>query len=359
MIKEEYSPFKIVHHQEKLDKLKNGIQTVPIQIQLVPTNICNNNCSFCAYRMEAAISNQLFHECNFLSKEKIFEIIDDSVKMGIKSIHFTGGGEPLMHPDIYDIFKYTIDNGLNIGLSTNGVLLDKNNVLELLIKHASWIRISVDANEEKTYLSMRKTSKKSFIRVIKNIKRLIELKNSYKSNCVVGVGHVMNKENWKEVYDAAKQFKNLKVDNFRISGVLSCEGIDYFKSFINEGKELAIKCESLNDNNFKVFNLFNDRLIDNFIGAQDYEICHVKNLIVYIGADYNVYICCTLAYNKLGIIGSIKNQSFKSFWESDKKIELFKKHKAYKTCKFPCFYRGKNEFIDYLIKKDPKHVNFI
>ena len=66
MFKEEYSPYKIIHHLDKLIQLKNREQPVPIQIQLVPTNICNQNCIFCAYRMKDSLSNQEFNKKDIL-----------------------------------------------------------------------------------------------------------------------------------------------------------------------------------------------------------------------------------------------------------------------------------------------------
>ena len=80
---------------------------------------------------------------------------------------------------------------------------------------------------------------------------------------------------------------------------------------------------------------------------------------VYIAADSNVYTCCTLAYNKKGLIGSIKDQTFKQLWESEERKTLYNNHKANIICNIPCMYKGKNEFIEYVVKKDPKHINFI
>ena len=44
--------------------------------------------------------------------------------------------------------------------------------------------------------------------------------------------------------------------------------------------------------------MFDDRVKDMFGEVQDYKFCRIKELLAYVGADYNVYTCCTLAYNK-------------------------------------------------------------
>ena len=40
-------------------------------------------------------------------------------------MEFTGGGEPLTHPDAKEIIEYACDCGFSVGLVTNGLLLDK------------------------------------------------------------------------------------------------------------------------------------------------------------------------------------------------------------------------------------------
>ena len=153
--------------------------------------------------------------------------------------------------------------------------------------------------------------------------------------------------------------KDIGIDNFRIGGIFTPMGYSYYNEFKDEAMEIAEETEKLSDNNFNVFNLFNDRLIDTYIQMQDYIFCPMKELCSYIGADYNVYTCCTYSYNDKGYIGSIKNKSFKELWNSAEKEKMFSNHSPKIMCKNPCLYRSKNEFINYCIKKDPKHINFI
>jgi len=334
--------------------LKEGKQTIPLQVQIVPTNRCNHRCSFCLYRTNDALCNEEFETQDQLTFEKIIETLDSCKEIGVKAIQLTGGGSPLVHPQATDILKAIIDRGLDLALVTNGMALTEEQC-ELLGNHASWTRISVDCATSKTFEYLRQVPEKNFHKVINNIKTLIK----YKKDCIIGVGFVVQKDNYKEVYDAAKLFKDIGVDNFRISAAFTPEGYSYFKDFQDEAKELSLKAQSLSDDNFTVFNLFNDRVKDTFEGKQDYDFCPIKELVVYIGADYNVYTCCTLAYNKKGLIGSIKDQSFKDLWFSQEKIDMYENHNPKVVCQHPCMFKGKNEFINYCIKKDAKHVNYI
>jgi MoaA/NifB/PqqE/SkfB family radical SAM enzyme len=351
MHKDEYSPYKIVHHIDKLNELRNNSQCIPLQIQIIPSNKCNQKCSFCSYRMKGYPSNEQFKEKDILSYKKIIEILDDCSEMGVKGIQYTGGGEPLVHPRIKDIFKYTLQNNLQIALVTNGQNLD-DETCKILID-ASWVRISLDSSNPTMYKRIRKVNQ--FNKVIKNIKNLVK----YRKECIIGVGYVVCKENWRGILKAAQLAKDLGVQNFRISASFTPQGFSYFDGFLDEAKELSYQAQELSDENFTVFNLFNDRIQDTFESVQDYDKCPIKELLTYIGADYNVYTCCTLAFNKRGFIGSLKEQSFKELWNSEQKIKMFNNHNPSIHCQHTCMFKNKNQFINYCSKTNPKHVDFI
>jgi len=352
--KDEYSSYKIAHHSNKIKKLKIGEEPGLLQVHLVPSNICNERCKFCAYRMKDYPSNQLFNEKNVLSYPKIVETIDSLSELDVRAIQYTGGGEPLVHPYIKDVFEHSVKKNMEIALVSNGLALN-DELCELLGDKSSWVRISVDCSNRDTYSSLRGVNTSCFDRVIDNIKSLVR----HNKNSIIGVGFVVEKENYEQIYDAAKLFKDLGVNNFRISAAFTPEKYDYFKDFIDEAKDLSARAASLSDDNYTVFNLFNDRIKDNFEGSQKYDICRIKDLQVYIAADYNVYTCCTLAYNKKGLIGSIKDQSFEQLWNSDERKEFYRNHRANVVCDIPCMYQGKNEFINYIAKPNPRHINFI
>lgn len=353
MVNDEYSPYKIVHHQDKLNQIKKGLQPNPLQVQIVPTNFCCQRCSFCAYRLKDYLSNEKFNEKEMLHYEKIIETLECLKEMNINAVQYTGGGEPLCHPRIYDIFKHTIDNNIELALVSNGMLLSEK--LCELLSDSSWVRISMDSCTPEMYSFLRNVSRDKFNVTVNNIRTLIK----YRKNAKIGIGFVVEKENYKQIYEAAKFFKDLGVDNFRISAAFTPFGYEYFSNFKDEAKELAIKASELTSHEFTVFNLFNDRVRDNFEGVQDYDKCYIKDLLAYIGADYNVYTCCTLAYNQKGLIGSIKDQSFNELWNSIEKQSFFNKHNPRLICRNPCMYKNKNEFIKYCVKKNPKHINFI
>ena len=158
---EAYSPFKVVHHMDRLMQLKNGEQPVPSQVQLVISDVCNHDCSFCAYRMSGYTSNENFGILDKVSQkvesnpnrkisyDKCVEILEDCKELGVRAIQFTGGGEPTTHLDHPKIFQKVIDLGMDLALITNGAIL-KPDVVDTLV-HAKWVRFSIDAGTPEMY----------------------------------------------------------------------------------------------------------------------------------------------------------------------------------------------------------------
>ena len=363
----EYSENKIFHHPDSINALKQGKQPVPVHLQLIISDLCNQDCSFCAFRMSNYINNELFHLTDektgkvnnnpnrMISKEKCFEIIDDCKSMGVKAIEISGGGEPLVHPDHLEIFNRVLDNDLDLSLISNATKISPK-LMPALLK-SKWLRFSFDAARPETYSLIRKVSSKHYDKAWRNVKMLVDEKRQTLSNVTIGVGFVVTKENYFELFDFVKMAKDAGVDNVRISAFFQSEGENYFSEFYKYASEEAIRAEQLQTDSFTVFNNFGKRIEDLRQASPDYSLCGYQHFTCYVGADLNLYRCCVTSYTTNGLIGSLKTQSFKTLWESNEKLQKYKSFDA-RSCKW-CMFNKKNKAILYAINPNPKHVNFV
>ena len=77
-----------------------------------------------------------------------------------------------------------------------------------------------------------------------------------------------------------------------------------------------------------------------------------------IGADLNIYPCQDKDYNlEERLLGSIKNQSFKDYWFSDKS-KFFKINPSL-ACTHHCVANCKNELILEYLNADKRHLGFV
>ena len=83
-----------------------AMRSAPAQVQLILSDLCNHDCSFCAYRLSGYTSNMNFADVDgnknprrMIPTEKALEIVKDCSTLGVQGLQFTGGGEPTVHPD--------------------------------------------------------------------------------------------------------------------------------------------------------------------------------------------------------------------------------------------------------------------
>lgn len=360
-----YGATKLIHHADKFKILSNGGHIAPSQIHFIISDLCNQNCGFCAYRMDGYTSNQLFHVLREdgsknnnpnrqIPTEKIIEILDDAARLGVKAIQFTGGGEPTVHPYHALVMKHAVQRGLEIALVSNGVNW-KDETFHAL-ENATWVRVSIDAGTEETYCSIRQVSKQHFVKMQDNVRRLVALKKKLNSPMVIGVGFVVTKENYAEILQGVNLAKELGADNIRLSAIFTGNDFDYFKDFHQAAADLCKMAERASDSKFTVYNNFGSRIADLQQHAPDYSYCGYQRITTYIGGDLNVYRCCVTSYNQQGLLGSIKETRFFDFWNSPEVIAEFENFDA-RSCD-RCMFNNQNRFINYAMEKNPLHVNF-
>jgi MoaA/NifB/PqqE/SkfB family radical SAM enzyme len=86
-----------------------------------------------------------------LSLEEWGTVFKDISDFGVKTVVFSGG-EPLMRQDLADLLRSAYQNGLRIGLMTNGTMInrssgDRRRMIKAIAECVGWVAISVDGTE--------------------------------------------------------------------------------------------------------------------------------------------------------------------------------------------------------------------
>jgi len=149
----------------------------------MPTEICNLRCIFCSVAQRGE-EGKLYPD---LTMNQIKYVVEFLKEKGLKAIILSGGGEPVIYPEINKLIEYLYQNGLEIGLITNGVLL-KDKIKKDNIDKLTWIRVSINTldylekidlpelNPKKTILGMsyiwNPLSERKFEKVKQGIKNI-------------------------------------------------------------------------------------------------------------------------------------------------------------------------------------------
>lgn len=367
-MRDAYNPLKILHHQDRINQLRDGQQIVPTQVQLVLSDFCNQNCSFCAYRMENYLQSPGFtsgaklattgtnNPVRMIPFDKVMEILNDCAAMGVQAVQITGGGEPTTHPKFKETVAACHALGLDVGLVTNGVLLRKE--YRNLLVQSQWIRVSLDSGTPETYRLLRRCPADHWGKMWDNVQGLVEWRKRAGSAMVIGLSYVVTRENQFELRMAAQLAMDAGVDYIRFAAMFSSERADYYKGWHEPIKEVCADLKrTMQSDTFRVFDSFGGRWQDLQDKAPEHPFCGYQQFSAYIGGDQKVYRCCVNAYSDKGLVGSLKDQSFRELWGSRDKHENFKNFDA-RTC-IHCYVNDKNRILRYAVTENPEHVNFV
>jgi radical SAM protein with 4Fe4S-binding SPASM domain len=172
-------------HGQFRDTLRKGVQLVsrrknkyglkfPYMITLEVTNDCTLNCIMCP-------RSQRTDGPGYMSLELFQKVVSEcAAHKSMIELVFTGMGEPLLHPQILDMFKIAKNAGIpTVRVVTTALLLTKDKVDTILDSPGlDQISISLDALTPETYRKVKGRS--CFNQVIENIEYFLGQRNRRK-----------------------------------------------------------------------------------------------------------------------------------------------------------------------------------
>lgn len=348
--KDVYSAYKIVHHEDKIKQLRKGEMITPLFAQVDLTNSCNLNCNFCSYKIGNYSPDHMkdFNKRDRLDKNLVFKILEDMKQSGVKAVEWTGGGEPSLHPDYKDFFKFAKELNYEQALVTNSTLLDDEGID--IIRDFSWVRFSVDASAEKTYKKIK--GQYGLNKTLGNLEKLIASKNPEN---IAGFSFIVCRDNYKEIYGATRLAKDIGCDNIRFSLAYTPEGRKMFGGIWEDVVKEIEKAKQKETKDFKVFT-FSNR-INEISQKTKSDACYFHEFVAAIGANGGIYPCCLLKYDSRFNFGNLNEKSFEEIWFGEERKKFTEKIR--KGCNYSCWMTEKNNFISYLLKDNPQHINFI
>lgn len=350
-----YSHLKFLRFTEQLSALRQGTVAAPVHIRIKPTNRCNHNCWYCAYRFDDLKLGEDMNEADAIPEDKMMEIIDDVVAMGVKAVTFSGGGEPLLYRPLPDVIERLAAGGVKVATLTNGANL-KGRVAEALARHATWVRISIDAWDDDSYVKSRGARPGEFTRLLENMRAFVATGTS----CTLGVSLIIGENNHDRIVDVCRILKDVGVNHVKLSGaVVGNTGADnnaYHRRFAETANVQISQALKLCDDRFQVINHYHE-LEERF--DKSYTTCPFLQFLTVIGADQTVYTCQDKAYTRDGVLGSIRDRSFKDFWFSEENRAKLRGFDPSRLCGHHCVSHAKNlAILDYL-SLDPEHGAFV
>jgi radical SAM protein with 4Fe4S-binding SPASM domain len=311
----------------------------PYDIQVDISNICNLDCKMCARhfvdRSETTIAFDNF--------KKIIDRLGN-----IEEIALVGLGEPFMHPQIFEAIKYCKDRNISVKITTNGLLLDSDEMLERILDSGlDFISFSIDSIHAEDAGNAHENSSS-----LANIKRLLALRNE-KSLAVpkIVLQTVMFKDpaNLYEVIQwgaeqGVDRINVMRVDHYFDKSLPKPdlkEEKAIFKQLAVFRQQYNLQIDCIQDQVFsglkgRLYKIFKHLLrLDSF--------CHRLTYYTFIAQNGNVQPCWLLDNHPLG---NIFEQSIEEIWHGEKYRSFRKNHLQdeimCRRCDYLCLKQGED-----------------
>lgn len=267
----------------------HDIEEISIKsLEVDPIDFCNHACYWCFTAKSRSK--------NVISTKNLKDYLTRFVESGGKSVHFSGGGEPLLFKPLYEptqhfpnnILNYCFENDLATGIITNGVLLDRI-LNKTEITKLSFLRISLDAYNSENYSFYHKCKESDFKAVLNNISMIRAKTNS--CNTSIGISFIVDykteiNNSLKDIEEISKIAKSLNVD------FVQFKHLHTTKNVLADGqmKKIHKYCMENDWGNIEYW-------VHRYNVPNPKGVCKITNYIQAIGAKGEKYPCCHLFGN--------------------------------------------------------------
>lgn len=343
---------KLIYHPETVARWLKGENIYPIELEIGLTNACNHRCLFCAVDYTG-------YKPNKIEKELLINNLEKMASKGLKSIIYAGEGEPLLHVEAPEIINKTKKLGIDVAISTNGVLLTPE-ISRDCLRSLTWVRFSTAGITDETYDKIQRGRQGDLAKVLYHMEEAVKIKQEQHLHTTLGVQLLLLPDNKNEVVKMGKELRKIGVDYFTIKPFsqhpLSQQilQVDY-----SEMLQLEQEVNSLETDNFKIY--FRTHAMRKLECKRGYDHCWALPFMTYIDAQGNIWPCIAFMGRDELKYGNINEESFDDIWTGQHRkdiIDYLMKMDLEKNCRELCRLDEMNRYLNEL-KNPGEHVNFI
>ena len=319
-----YSDTRTYFHIDALHAWKAGKNFPPVIVEIDPTNRCIQKCRYCYNNSRVGKGE--------LDGELLVGLPKQLADAGVKSILFQGSGEPLMHKALPKTIINGAQHGLNMTLTTSGVLLTPE-LQHHILPNIFYLRLSVLESDPKRYGFLHGVVDEQWHKLIGNIEYAADYRKKHNLPITLLASVYLEEINFDYAYSIVKFYKEMGLDyiivqeavygDYSPSGDRAYPSDSFSPERIAEMGDLVL---SLNDDDFAVKWNFPVNL--DYLQSGMYKNTFARNFCqgikfsTVIEADGNV-IPCWRAWGKPELsYGNLYEQSFSEIWNGQQRQDI-------------------------------------
>jgi len=348
---------KVLTHLGRLQDIKAGRTPPPINVEIDLSNRCSLGCEWCHFAYthtrgplagKVATPNGRMAGSDLMDTTLAFDILDQLGIAGVRSVTWTGGGEPTLHPDFDTIIQYAHDDvGIDQGLYTHGGHISAARA-ELLKRAMRWVYVSLDECNQADYHRSKRVDR--FHHALAGIRNLVDAAG----DATVGIGFLLHPGNLRQVEDMVELFQDIGADYCQFRPTVAYDQhqpcyanedtswIDAAVEYLREVEELPGVMADL-----ERFRMYQEWTV------HPYTTCNWSAVQTVITPNGRVWRCVNKREHTGALMGDLSTDSFANIWSragGPCRVDA--------DCRVMCRGHIGNITLD-AIMTEPAHRNFI
>jgi MoaA/NifB/PqqE/SkfB family radical SAM enzyme len=347
-------PEKLLGHIDRISEIRAGGQPAPVNVEIDLTNRCNLGCLGChfAHTHSRGPLAKSAKPAGMQAVGDVMEynlatiILEEIAYIGVRSITWTGGGEPTLHPDFARLIRYAQYQRLPQGIYTNGTNIDEY-LAGVMKECMTWVYVSLDRADPKSYQAYKQVDR--FAQAERGIRNLIEADGL----ATIGVGFLVSESNVEQIPNMYKYGKDIGADYVQFRPEVSFdlanpqagpknadwiyEALDWFKVLAGNGVELDTSR----------FEMYRDWK------THPYPMCYWTQMQTVITPNGKVWACVNRRGFEGDELGDMTTDSFEDIWTRSKA------HQVDHNCRVMCRGHIPNLSLDRMMRNPTQHDLFI
>ncbi len=335
---------KILRLHDLAKEILDGKMPHPLMAVVFPSYVCNHRCQGCSYA-EVNRSENVFSDPRNFS-----ELLGSLRGLGVKSVEFSGGGEPTLHPEFGELIERAADQGFKLGLLTNASLLS-GRTADLVVEHFTYVRVNLDASDAKVYDQIHDPPERyGFQTVLENLEEIIAKRNRRDSKLTVGAKVLICQTNMNFVEDVINLSKDVGCDYLQFKPMRNAKD-----SLLPEQAGMVNDLISSLRERYHPFSICGGAK-----GSRTDRKCWLSPIHLVVDPLGDVYPCCHYQYRRESTwIGNLFKEPLEKIWFGQRHKEVIRALKVEECNLYDCRWHHYNEIMRQVMQEDKMHLDFI
>lgn len=352
-----FNSWKGLLYREHYEAILQGRLLPPIEAAIDPTYTCNVDCIWCN---STRVLKQEGLTGQDMSSEHLLRLVSFLADWGVKGFCFAGGGDPTLHPALWDALQLVRERGQENAILTNGIEINTRSRREIAVRTCRWIGVSLDAATPERYSRIKRTGRDVFEQVLENVRAMVDLVRREDLRCEIAIKYLIHPSNADQILEACELARNLGVAHFHARPAASenIEGLGQRLEFpMEEINRQLDACLALQTPTFKAFGV-RHKFTRSFNLEHGFSRCLSAPLAIQCGADGRVYLCIDWRGSPRHVLGMHwpEPEQILEFWGSPEHLEKLRSVQVEKCPR--CTYGIYARQIESALERDAMCRNF-